>query len=76
MATATFNASQTQLAYTLNLSESFTDALTQAHIHVGSASGTGLVIFFLCATDPTIPDAAPPETQLCPDAVGGTIRQL
>jgi hypothetical protein len=75
-ATLTINPEHTEVAYSLTLTGPFTGDPLQIHLNAGAVAGTGPVLFFLCATDPAVPAAAPVGVPLCPTAAGGTVSGI
>jgi CHRD domain len=62
---------ETSIAYELTF-DGIEGRILQAHIHLAQRSVNGGIILFLCATDTSVPAAAPAGTPLCP-ANGGTV---
>lgn len=69
--TMRINSQTQQISWRLTYSD-FATAVTQAHVHFGSAAQTGGISFFLCTNQGN----GPAGTQLCPAApatISGTI---
>ncbi len=66
------NRDRSAVTYSLALTGPFTGDPTQAHIHVAPRGEAGPPAAFICAAA-TLDPPAPEGTQLCPDAMGGTL---
>ena len=71
------SATQTVLSYSVDVSDGFSSAITQAHIHNGAVGVNGPINLFLCTNLGNAP-AGVPTPQTCPDfpgTIAGTLDE-